>query len=243
MALIGLRTNLSLGLFTLGNVFITAYWYSFFPIHHPEALTVMAFLFLAVSPSGRALSVDSWLRRQQMREKGMAVEGFSLASLTRERSVFAMWPLVLIWWLTSVMYLDAALTKFARSGLDWVNGYTLQFLQIEAGLEANNGLAIFLGKQYMLSLILSWVTILFEATFFLVAIFPVLALFYIPLGAALHMGMCATSIACFWQYMALYTAFIPAFLLWIPVFRRVLRRFGFLLNTRRSKTIGAESSV
>ena len=41
--------------------------------------------------------------------------------------MFAAWPLRLIQILFALVYFDAGLSKLHASGLDWVNGYTLQY--------------------------------------------------------------------------------------------------------------------
>ena len=63
LALIGLRTNLSLLVFAVGSVTLTAFGYSFGEFHHPDAVMMIALSVLALSPSGQVLSVDAWRRR------------------------------------------------------------------------------------------------------------------------------------------------------------------------------------
>jgi hypothetical protein len=230
LGLVGLRTNLSLFVFALGNLYMTAYWYSLLPIHHPEALMTIALFTLAFSPCGKVLSLDALWRRHQLNSRGVRVEH---SNAMNETSSFARWPLLLTAWLLSVMYLDAALSKLGRGGLDWLNGYTLQYVLLEDGLAKNSELGIWLGQQHMLVLWLSWITMLFEGTFFMVLVFPALALIYVPLGIALHAGMCATKIACFWQYLALYLAFIPVFAIWLPKLRSLFQRRR--VTNKRSK--------
>jgi hypothetical protein len=221
LAFIGLRTNLSLFVFALGNLYMTGYWYSLLPIHHPEALMTIALFSLALSPSGKALSLDALWRRHQISFKGIRDE---ISNAIHETSSFARWPLLLMMWLLSVMYLDAALSKLGRGGIEWLNGYTLQYVLLEDGLAKNSELGVLLGQQHTLALWLSWITMIFEGTFFTTLIFPVLALIYIPLGIGLHAGMCVTGIACFWQYLALYLVFLPAFAIWIPKLLSLPRR-------------------
>ena len=115
----------------------------------------------------------------------------------------------------ALIYLDAAVHKMFRAGLDWMNGYTLQFYLIADGLKRGSDIGVWLGQQHTLAWLLSWVTMLFEATFFSVLIYPMLGWIYVPAGLALHTGMCVTGVACFYQYVALYTVFIP----WVPLLR------------------------
>ena len=57
----GLFTNISLVAFAFLNVVLQAFIYSFGDVHHPEAVMMLALIALALSPSGRVLSVDAWL--------------------------------------------------------------------------------------------------------------------------------------------------------------------------------------
>jgi predicted DCC family thiol-disulfide oxidoreductase YuxK len=68
--------------------------------------------------------------------------------------------------------------------------------------------------------LLSWMTILFEGTFFLVLLFPALAWIYIPAGVAFHVGIYSTMRAPFFQYIAIYAAFVP----WARLIQTVSRR-------------------
>jgi hypothetical protein len=47
-------------LFAAGNVFLQSVVYSFGEFHHPEGLMMIGLVVLALSPSGRALSLDAW---------------------------------------------------------------------------------------------------------------------------------------------------------------------------------------
>lgn len=90
--------------------------------HHGEAVVMIALVVLALSPSGRALSIDSlWrdLRAARRRRR------FERVALLREESAFARWPLRLVAWVFALIYLSAAIFKLEEAGLDWVNGYPI----------------------------------------------------------------------------------------------------------------------
>ena len=126
VALLGFRSNSSLLLFAVGNTFLQAFAYSFGDMHHPEALMIITLWALALSPAGRALSLDDLLSR-----------GVGLSRVKAQfmkKSMFATWPLLLVQYLFVITYLDAAIRKMWRAGLDWTNGYTLQFYLIQDGL-------------------------------------------------------------------------------------------------------------
>lgn len=221
LALVGFKTNLSLLLFALGNILMQAFSYSFGDFHHAEALMIITLSLLALSPAGRVLSLDDLRRRVRRNHKLQRLE---IVNKIAKKSVFAGWPLLVVRYLFGLIYLDAAVQKLIKAGLDWMNGYTVQFYLVTNGIRRGSDLALWLTQYHTLASLLSWVTILFEGTFFLVIFFPRLAWVYIPLGVALHAGMCLTELACFYQFVALYTVFIP----WVPLFQDLSERLGFL---------------
>lgn len=105
-----------------------------------------------------------------------------------------------------------------------MNGYTLQYYLIGDGLRRGSDIGVWLGEQHTLAWLLSWVTILFEATFFFVLVVPILVWIYIPVGLALHMGMYVTGLASFFQFLALYAVFIP----WMSLFTALSRKIETL---------------
>jgi hypothetical protein len=64
LGLVGILTNLSMIVFAASSVYLQAFLYSFGDFHHPEAIMMVALSVLALSPSGRVLSVDAWLRNR-----------------------------------------------------------------------------------------------------------------------------------------------------------------------------------
>ncbi|MGC1308971.1 MAG: hypothetical protein WA885_17225 [Phormidesmis sp.] len=230
LALIGLKTNISLFVFAIGNLYIQSYLYSFGKFHHPEALMLIALVVLALSPSGKLLSIDACnyrnLKRQSTRNSSHLSASASRSSdILRASSPFARWPLLLIQWLFALAYLSAGLNKLVLDGpglftLDWMNGYTLQYYLISDGLLWGSSLGVWLGHQHTLVLVFSFVAILFEATFFLTLLFPKLIWFYIPAGTMFHLGIYMAQRAPFFQYIALYAVFIP----WAAVIKMLLGR-------------------
>ena len=214
-ALIGFRTQIALAIFATGNIFMQAYRYSLIDYHHPEALLAIALCLLAISPCGRRLSVDAWL-----------------AGRAEEKSEFAGWPLRVIQLLFALIYFNAAWSKFARSGLDWLNGYTLQYHMLQGAERWGSALGLWLGHQQTLLELLSWGAFAFEATFFVVLIVPALALLYVPIGAVMHTVIYFTLGAPFFHYIALYAVFVP--------WSRLLDRVGLL---RRQWTRPSEAHV
>jgi hypothetical protein len=198
LALVGLLTNLSLAVLAFTSVYLQAYLYSFGDFHHPEAATMIALSVLAISPSGRVLSVDSLLRRGRQAWQDL---------LTAE-SQFAGWPIRLLQWFLVLMYLSAVWSKLWE-GLDWPNGFTLQYYLIHDGLRWNSPFALWLSQFHHLIWLGQLGVVAFQATFCLAVIFPILRWIYVPAGLTLHTFIFLSLKAPFFGWMALYSVFIP----------------------------------
>lgn len=208
-SLIGFKTRVNLILFALGNWFIQAYIYSYNDFHHPEALMMIALVPLACSPAGAVLSVDDLLNRLKQNLKN---QQFTEVKILKENSYFAFWPLLLMQWIYALIYLSAALSKLTYGPdlihFDWANGYTLQSYLIQDGIRWNRDFGVWFGQQHTLAWLSSWMSLIFEATFFFVLIVPKLAWFYVPLGISFHVGIYLAQKAPFFQYIAIYSVFI-----------------------------------
>ena len=216
LSFVGLWTNLSLSFFTIGNLFMQAYIYSYHDIHHPHGIMMIALSVLALAPCGTLLSADTWFR-----QSGVSQE-----------SNFAKWPLLLIQWIFALAYFSAAEWKMTTSGLDWVNGYTLQYYLASDAMRNDMSLGLWLSQHHVLSQLFSWATIIFEGTFSLVLIFPVLAFIYIPAGIAIHTGMYLTMKANFFQWVAVYSVFVP----WSKLLKNLLGNQFFKERVKNKET-------
>ena len=171
---------------------------------------------LALSPAGRVLSLDSYLVTRNSSHRRVAAEKKHFCWVAASSGPEPV----------GLVYLDAALRKLFTAGADWVNGYTLQYYLYSDASRRGSEFGLWLARQHTAACVLSWVTILWEGTFFLVLIFPRLVWIYLPLGIGLHVGMALAGVASFPQFMALYAAFIP--LLWDYGGRSLAIRCGLL---------------
>lgn len=229
-SIVGFKTNLSLWGCALSNLFIQAYLYSFGEHHHSQALMMMSLLILALSPSGKMLSIDDLQHRLR---RNIKQKRFAIFHLLDENSLFARWPLLLIQWMYAFVYMSAAVAKLADGGPAWLNGYTLQFYLLQDGLTWDRDLGILLAQNHGFALISSWAAVLFEATFFLVLIFPKLAWLYIPLGASFHTGIYLAQMAPFFQYVTIYVVFIP----WKSALEIISNRLGLSRSTPKPEIL------
>ena len=212
LALIGAFTNLCLAMFAIGCLFLQVFKYSFGDYHHPEAIMMFALLALAISPCGRVLSVDAWLRRLW----GAAQAG----DLLDKKGEFAGWAIKFIQWFFVLMYFSADFAKIVYGGPDWANGFTLQHIMAADGLRKDNSLAVWLSQWHYFVMFLQYIVLFFEATFVLAVIFPKTRWFYVPLGLFFHSSNWIVLGAPFPQWIVLYVVFIP----WAAAFKMLRER-------------------
>ena len=206
MGTIGLFTNPSLIVFAIGNIILQAYLYSFRDFHHSEALVMISLSIMALSIAGRNLSFDDLREKIKLNLKR---DEFKAFDIKEKQSSLARWPILLIQWIFAIIYLDSGVSKLLKGGLNWMNGYTLQYYLWQDGLIWDRGFGLWFAKQHTLAVLSSWVAIIFEVTFPLVLLFPRLVWFYIPLGASFHSGIYLAQKAPFLKYIPSYSAFIP----------------------------------
>lgn len=219
-SVLGLRTNFSLLLFALGNLFMQAYVYSFNEFHHPDAVLIIALFALALGPSGAVFSLDDLWRQQR---EAASRQQFRRINILERTSPYARWPLLLMQWLFVLVYLSAAISKLTggHGGLEWANGYTLRTYMLMDGLRWDSGLGLWLSQYQLMAIVFSWLTLIFEATIILPVIFPMLRWLYLPFGLAFHTSIYLIQRAPFFQWCATYAVFVP----WdkavtLPIFRR-----------------------
>ena len=159
LALVGLFTRLSLFLFAAGTWIFVAHLFSYGDRHHTEALFAIFLMLLVFAPSGERLSVDALLRRR----RGVEPAGMS---------EFAVWPLKVTHVLLCLTYFSAGMAKMLHSGLEWMNGYTLQGHTLADALSRGHPVGVWLAQQHTLAVLLSVFTILFELFFWVSLVLP-----------------------------------------------------------------------
>jgi len=178
-ALVGLFTRISLFFFALTSGVMQAHLYSYGDIHHNEAIFCMFIGAMAFAPSDRWFSVDALIRR---------LRGNSAID-PRELSDMAVWPVKLTFVLMAWVYCSTGLTKLVYGGLEWMNGYTLQYYSFSRAIHKDMAFGIWLAEQHQLSIVLSYFTVAFE-TFFPIAIFTKRwRWLFLVGGIMLHIGM------------------------------------------------------
>jgi hypothetical protein len=199
-ALIGLFTRSSAFLFALGNWILVAHDYSYGEDHHPEAILCIFLMTLALSPSGRRLSIDAWLQRNR--------PGADILQSSSEKLFTAMWPLRLTQILFGFAYVSTGLAKLILGGLAWMNGYTLQNIILGSAIRRDLAVGVWLSQQHTLCMFLSIGVVLFETFFFLALLFPRSMPYFIFGGMMMHLGIMVAEGSHFLQYIVLYVVFV-----------------------------------
>ena len=202
LALIGLLTNISLFCFAIGSMFLQAFAYSFGESHHSEAIMMISLLVFAFSPCGKVFSIDAWIR-------GLRRQSAGSVNILKYDGIFAGWAIRLMQWVFSLIYVSAVLSKLMHGGIDWANGFTLQYYLIEDGLRHGSGLALWISQFHYPVLLAQLVVLFFQSTFFLIILFPRLKWIYLPIGVIIHFGIYLTLTAPFPQWIVLYALFVP----------------------------------
>lgn len=189
--LVGLWTRTSAALFAAASWFLVSHDGSYGEIHHPDIVLSLFLLFLALSPSGRRLSLDARQRKTPPGPTDLAV-----------------WPLKLTQVLLAWTYFSNAVAKLAYSGLEWANGYTLQQSLLYSSVQWERPLGLWLARHHDLCVALSIGTIAFELAFPL-ALFsrrarPILLVW----GVGFHVVLYWTMNIAFFQHVVLFAVFV-----------------------------------
>jgi hypothetical protein len=178
--------------------FFVSHAYSYGDVHHREVLYFLFILALAFSPAGQRLSIDALIRRWRARRAG-------LAESSTQQSALAMWPLKFLHVLLSITYFSTGVTKLLAGGLQWINGYTLQFAIFKNAIRraAYPEFGLWMAHQHTLCILVSIGTILFETFFFVSLFLPRVAPLFFAGGILFHLMLWLTSGHPFFEHMLL----------------------------------------
>jgi hypothetical protein len=223
LALIGLGTRPALLVYGLCYGFFVSHAYSYGDVHHREVPYFLFILALAFSPAGQRLSVDALIRRLRARRAGRT-EAVPI------QSDLAMWPLRFLHVILAMTYFSTGITKLLAGGLQWMNGYTLQFAIFRKAISraAYAPLGLWMAQQHTLCIIVSIATILFETFYFVSLFLPRWAPLFFASGVLFHLMLWLTSGHPFFEHMLLNATL---FICYDPVrFDAMWRRLTSLLR-------------
>lgn len=86
------------------------------------------------------------------------------------------------------MYVSSGLQKLRGSGVRWADGKTLQTIFVQYAAWSDNKLALSIGRRPLFCKVLSFATLLFECTFWIILVFPELTIPYVIAGFLFHFG-------------------------------------------------------
>jgi hypothetical protein len=228
-ALVGLFTRTSIFVLALGVWIFVSHAYSYADVHHPQAVFAIFLMVLPLAPVGERLSIDALIRRWRARRDA----GLQQTPEVRDT---AMWPLKLLHVLLAMTYFSTGITKLLSGGLTWINGYTLQNYLFSDAMSRTLPLGLWLSQHYVLCVILSVFTILFEVFYFVSILLPRWGPLFFVGGIFFHIGLYVTAGHPFFQHIIM-NALLLFFLDrdWFP--EQVRRLEGMIARLRA----GAES--
>lgn len=212
LAILGVLSRLTLGIFTLTVWLEVSHTFSYDEIHHVETMFAMFLAMLSFSPCGDCLSFDAWWRSRRAAtgplDSGQPARRWWEGSFTRE----AMWPIVGIQVLLALGYLDAAVSKLLIGGPSWFNGYTMQTILLTDGLRNDRPWGVYFAQFRELGILMAMFAVAYEGLFWLVLV-PRVKRWTIPafvvMGVMLHVGIYVLQSAPFFMWMVLYLTWLP----------------------------------
>jgi Vitamin K-dependent gamma-carboxylase len=171
-------------------------YYSFGAVHHGRITVVVALFALAVGPSGRAYSVDSWRARRRATPPGAPppVAG---------RDELAGWALRVMMVLVVGAYVLAAYSKLRVTGPGWVRGGALEAVMIKNGTPA----AMLLVRHLWLVYAMAALTLVLEGTAWLLFFRGRIRDAYVVAAVLFHIGTLLVLNISFLGLVAAYLAF------------------------------------
>lgn len=168
---IGLFSKYSIPLIAFLYTFIIAYMWSFGEVHHPRSVLCWFFIIMALSKrSADAYSLDAYFGLQKPQNYLWKYS----------------WPSAILMIALSSAYCFSGLWKiFYQGGVEWLNGYTLQYYIVSKG---ENFLTKFIiGKSWLL-ITLSYFSIILEILFPLAVFFKKYSKWFLIAAFFFHLG-------------------------------------------------------
>jgi hypothetical protein len=178
LALIGCFTRPALWIAAPLYLWWWATYYSFGAVHHGRIAVVAALFVLAVGPSGRAYSVDSWRARRRAARQGAPPPPAD------QRDELAGWALRVMMVLVVGAYVLAAYSKLRVTGPGWVRGGALEAVMIKNGTPA----AMLLVRHIWLVYAMAALTLLLESTAWLLFFRGRIRDTYVVAAVLFHIG-------------------------------------------------------
>jgi hypothetical protein len=197
-ALLGFATPVAMLAAFLLQLLQEAYLNCFGKVTHGTIPLLWAMLFLALGPSGRALSLDALLG-------GWRRRGWAAIVPEQDRVPAARWPLELIFIELAAFYFQAGWAKLHTSGAAWADGYTLQYHLLDKGVPLGMWVAESIGACRALSTLV----LVFELGFPLAIVLRRLRPLFLAGGVAFHLGTTHLMNVSFWPVWLLYAVFVP----------------------------------
>jgi vitamin K-dependent gamma-carboxylase-like protein len=181
LSCIGLFTRVSTIVSFLLSPYLFGIPHSFGKIHHFDAILVFILLVMALARCGDAWSADHLIQTVRRRNQGAREPAIANGEYR--------WPVRMVWFLMSLIFFTAGVSKLRHSGLAWVTSETMGILLVQhqyhiANTDPLTKLGLYLAQQSLLPHLLAAGSLTLEVGYPL-ALFWRSARWYFVLGAAL----------------------------------------------------------
>lgn len=192
-AFFGFATRLATGVACVLGIYLIGLAYNLGKTNHAMAAVALALLVMAVSDCGRSCSLDQLFGRRfgNRRSQGPSAEYF--------------WPIQLMRVIICLVLFTAGSNKLRESGLAWVSSETVQMNILEKGTPFGHWLAQW---SWLCHLIAAF-TILVEFLQPLALVSKRFAIFFIPAGVSMFIGIELTMGISFLPLILLYLFWLP----------------------------------
>jgi hypothetical protein len=172
-SLLGLHTRLSTTVACVLGIYLIGLPYNLGKINHQMAAVCIGLVVMAVSRCGRVYSLDQLISRRTGK----------MSTTTPSAEYF--WPIQLMRVVICLVFFTAGLNKLRESGLAWITSETLQMYLLQMGAP----MGLWLAQWPWLCHLLAAFTIVVEFFHPLALVSNRFAIFWIPAGISLFLGI------------------------------------------------------
>ena len=186
LSCIGLFTRVSTIVSFLLSPYLFGIPQSFGKTHHLDAILVFIFLVMAVARCGDAWSADHLIRTVRRRDPGAHEPAIASGEYR--------WPVRMVWFLMSLVFFAAGVSKLRHSGLAWVTSETMAIFLVQhqyhiADEDPLTKWGLYLAQQPLLPHLLAAVSLALEVGYPLALFSRRARWFFVPGAALMQIGI------------------------------------------------------
>ncbi len=146
-------------------------------------------LFLSFWIMAVALSLDKAAENDYVFHSKNLVVFVLLIIAVAPKKIDKVWPITLVRLSLGLVYFGSFYTRFIHAGFEWMDGNSLRSILYFHGYLIEKPASLWLANQAWLCVLLSVAIVVFEATFVVFVLHPLVSLLYAVAGIAFHLGI------------------------------------------------------